>query len=455
MIAAIYARKSTDDSAKSDEARSTARQVAGATEYATAKGWTVDPRYVFVDDAVSGAEWKHRPGFNAFLAALDPRPPFDVLIVSRLSRIGRDTVRTPAAVLQIEESGVAIHGYLSGAPITLGDETGEMTTMLHSLGASFERRRARARTYDALRRRAEAGAVTGGKLYGYRNVRHGNGYVQRIPDEHEAAIIRRVFDMYAEGAGIVTIAHTLNADGVQPPRARGWAPSGIREMLHRHTYAGEVEWGKLQKVTRHGTKHQRHRPESEWLTVQVPELRIIPEELWQRVQARLVERAAAMPMVGGRGVPRFSVESAYLLVGLARCAACGASIGTELRAHGSAGHRRRVPHYACLGHRRQGPAMCKNTFGLRQELLDGAILGAIAAVLHPSVLAAAVDKAVAMLSGDDDERDSRRAQLERELAEAQQRIDRLVGALPDGVLPADEIRPRLLAEKGPQDAVDG
>jgi len=30
---------------------------------------------VFVDDAVSGAEWKHRPGFNALLAALEPRPP--------------------------------------------------------------------------------------------------------------------------------------------------------------------------------------------------------------------------------------------------------------------------------------------------------------------------------------------------------------------------------------------
>src|SRR5512132_1015311 len=180
--AAICARKSTDDSDRTDEARSTARQIARATEYAKAKGWTVDPRYIFVDDAVSGAEWKHRPGFNAFLAALEPKPPFDVLIVSELSRIGRDTVRTPAAVLQIEEAGVAIHGYLSGAPITLGDETGEMTTMLHSLAASFERRRARQRTYDANRRRAEAGAVAGGRVFGYRNEREGTGYVRRVID---------------------------------------------------------------------------------------------------------------------------------------------------------------------------------------------------------------------------------------------------------------------------------
>ena len=154
-VCAIYARKSTDDSDRSDEARSTARQVARATDYALARGWTVDPRYIFVDDAASGAEWKHRPGFNALLAALEPRPPFSVLVVSELSRIGRDTVRTPAAVLQIEEAGVAIHGYLNGAPISLADESSEMMTVVHSLAASFERRRARQRTYDALRRRAE------------------------------------------------------------------------------------------------------------------------------------------------------------------------------------------------------------------------------------------------------------------------------------------------------------
>ena len=110
MIAAIYARKSTDDSDRNEEARSTTRQVDRATEYARAKGWTVDPRYIFVDEHVSGAEWKHRPGFNALLAALEPRPPFGVLIVSELSRIGRDSVRTPAAVTQLEEAGVAIHG---------------------------------------------------------------------------------------------------------------------------------------------------------------------------------------------------------------------------------------------------------------------------------------------------------------------------------------------------------
>ena len=118
MIAAIYARKSTDDSDRNAEARSTRRQIESATTYARAKGWTIDERFIFVDENTSGAEWKHRPGWNALLAALDPCPPFGVVIVSELSRIGRDTVRTPAAVMRIEEAGVEIRSYLSDAPIS-------------------------------------------------------------------------------------------------------------------------------------------------------------------------------------------------------------------------------------------------------------------------------------------------------------------------------------------------
>ena len=41
MIAAIYARKSTDQSGVSDEQRSVARQVEHARAYATGKGWAV------------------------------------------------------------------------------------------------------------------------------------------------------------------------------------------------------------------------------------------------------------------------------------------------------------------------------------------------------------------------------------------------------------------------------
>src|SRR5262249_23635755 len=142
ILAGIYARKSSDDTDRNAEAQSCQRQIDAAVRYATEQGWTVAPQHIYRDDAVSGAEWKHRDGWNNLLAAPEAAPPFQRLIVSELSRIGRDSVRTPGAVLAVEEAGVEIHSYLNRARITLTDETGEMSTMLQSLLASFERKRA-------------------------------------------------------------------------------------------------------------------------------------------------------------------------------------------------------------------------------------------------------------------------------------------------------------------------
>ena len=50
-------------------------------------------------------------------------------------------------------------------------------------------------------------------------------------------------------------------------------------------------------------------------------------------------------------------------------------------------------------------------------------------------------------------RPSRRTQVERELEDAHRKLDRLVDALADGSLPADEIKGRLGAEKARKTAL--
>src|ERR671910_86507 len=96
MIAAVYARKSTDQSAA----------------YAHRKGWTVPEACVFVDDGISGAEFASRPGFVRLMAALKPRPPFQVLIMSEESRLGREAIETAYALKQLITSGVRVFFYL-------------------------------------------------------------------------------------------------------------------------------------------------------------------------------------------------------------------------------------------------------------------------------------------------------------------------------------------------------
>src|SRR5215470_6733052 len=186
LRAAIYARKSTEQNV-SDDAKSVTRQIERARTFAATRGWTTADEHIYSDDAVSGAEWKHRPEFNRLMAALEPRPPFDVLIVSELSRIGRDPVRVPFYIQKIEEAGVSIWGYLRDRQIGVEDEDHETETMLESLMAGRERRRARERTKDAMRRKVDHGHSAGGKVLGYVTVSDGSNFRQ-VVDPAQAGI---------------------------------------------------------------------------------------------------------------------------------------------------------------------------------------------------------------------------------------------------------------------------
>lgn len=97
MIAAIYARKSTEQTGVADEQKSVTRQIDHARAYATSKGWTIAEEHVYVDDGISGAEFANWPGFLRLMNALKPRAPFQALLMSEVSRLGREQIETARA----------------------------------------------------------------------------------------------------------------------------------------------------------------------------------------------------------------------------------------------------------------------------------------------------------------------------------------------------------------------
>src|SRR5262245_34207312 len=125
MFAAIYCRKSTDQ-AVAEEAKSITRQIDHARQYATKRGWTVDDAHVFVDDGVSGAEFAARPGFVRLMASLKPRPPFQVLVMSEESRLGREAIETAYALKQLITAGVRVFFYLEDRERTLDSPTDKL-----------------------------------------------------------------------------------------------------------------------------------------------------------------------------------------------------------------------------------------------------------------------------------------------------------------------------------------
>ena len=95
MIAAVYARKSTDQNI-ADEEKSVTRQVERARAYAARQGLAVAEEHIYVDDGISGAEFgEKRPGYLALMNALKPRAQFQILMMREQSASAALCVRCP------------------------------------------------------------------------------------------------------------------------------------------------------------------------------------------------------------------------------------------------------------------------------------------------------------------------------------------------------------------------
>ena len=222
LNAAIYARKSTDQHV-TDEQKSVARQIEHAQAYAQRHGWTVDPAHVFVDDGISGAEFAARPGFVRLMNALKPRPPFTALIMSESSRLGREQFETGYALKQLSQARVKVFSYLDDREIVLDTATDKFMMSAATFAAELEREKARQRVTDTMARKARAGHVTGGRVFGYTNVDvtgpdGKRSHVERVVHPEEAAIVRRIFELSANGTGFSRIAKLLNEERALCPR---------------------------------------------------------------------------------------------------------------------------------------------------------------------------------------------------------------------------------------------
>jgi site-specific DNA recombinase len=110
-----------------------------------------------------------------------------------------------------------------------------------------------------------------------------------------------------------------------------WNPSTIHGnpargtgILNNELYVGRVVWNRLRYVKDPdtGKRVSRPNPPAEWIRADVPQLRIIDDELWQQVKSRQAE----MRLVSANGAPT-KVNRArrpkFLFSGLAKCSECG------------------------------------------------------------------------------------------------------------------------------------
>jgi site-specific DNA recombinase len=433
VTAAIYARKSTEQNGMADEQKSVTRQIEHARAYAERKGWRVLDAHIYSDDGIGGAEFAKRPGFLRLMNALKPRPPFQILIMSEESRLGREAIETAYALKQLVQAGVRVFFYLEDRERTLETPTDKIMLSLTAFADELEREKARQRTYDAMVRKAKAGHVTGGRVFGYDNRRTEAGHVERVINRDEAAVVRRIFELCARGWGQIAIAKKLNAEHVPTPRAQqrrpsAWSSSTVREVLYRELYKGVLVWNRTRKRDTWGQVKQKARDEADWLRVPVPKLRVIPDAIWDQAHARLSHtREAYLRTTNGKlwGRPLDGAARKYLLTGLARCGQCGGSLEVRSRDHG----KHRAFFYACSSYWRRGKAVCANRLEVPLRSADQAVIAAVQdSFLTPAIVDRVVAKVLtrAMPSADVDQA---RATVRARLADVTSELDRLVEGL--------------------------
>ena len=444
ITAAIYARKSTDQNGVADAEKSVTRQIDHATQYALTKGWTLASEHIYVDDGISGAEFTNRPGFLRLMNALNPTPAFQILIMSEESRLGREAIETAYALKQLVQAGVRVFFYLEDRERTLDSPTDKIMLSLTTYADELEREKARQRTYDAMLRKAKAGHVTGGRVFGYHNVdvlgppdthgRRKRSHVVHEINDAEADVVRRIFDLSGSGLGMTRIAKLLNADGTPAPRPQqgrpsGWVASSVRQILYRPLYRGEIVWNKTKKRNGWGQARVSRRPDSEWITVPAPHLQIVSDDVWTRVHARLADaRTHYLRSTGGRlfGRPPRETDSKYLLPGFARCGICGSGMFVYSRHQA----RSRVFFYACTAHHKRGPSVCANALKVPMATANAAILAALKGdVLRPEVVEAAFARAVEALLPKAEVLDREWTEATTELSTVTGEIQRLIAAI--------------------------
>jgi site-specific DNA recombinase len=381
----IYARFSSDE--HQDET-SNEDQIRDCSAFAEQKGWIVLPEYILADSGKTGQTVAGRDGLADLLRLAQQKPrPYDYLLIYHTSRLGRDVGDANKLKATFQFFGITLIFVADG--LDSRDSSFDTMFVFKSLQDQQFLRDLSAHVRKGQKGRFERGHVPGGGIpYGLRGVPHENvnkrgrygrhevDYVEWEIIPEEAAVLIQMFKAYAAGMSYSEIAKMLNTQGVKPPQAprlrsvASWSKSAIREMLQNEKYIGIFRWNQSYQLRNPltGKVERRYRPESEWLVKEMPNLRIIPQDLWERVCAQRNSRSVHAKQFGGRS--RTSQARTYLLSGLLSCGICNGPIIITTSSC-------RDVRYGCSDHRYRGT--CPNSMTISQPLLERKLLECLAA----------------------------------------------------------------------------
>lgn len=368
--AGLYMRLSKDDE-REGESSSITNQRKMLQAYVREHGFAVYDEYV--DDGWSGTSFD-RPDFKRMIADIEAGR-VNLVLTKDLSRLGRDYIAAGQYTeIYFPSKGVryiAINdGYDSDSPYT---DIAPFKNVINEMYARDTSKKIRSAFTTKMR---EGSYIGNFAPYGYQKDEANKNHL--LPDPRSGAIVKRLFQMAAEGTGLTEIARILNSEGVPSPavyrcmkhpdlnveaytQRREWTAAGLSKILRNVTYLGHTAQGKTTKVS-FKSKLTLSNPRENWIIVENTHEPLVDEETFSLVQ-RIMHSRTCHKTKGFHN----------LFSGLAKCADCGrnmSAVGTRKKGA--------LANLVCGGYKLYGSGECSN-HAIDYETLYAIVLEAIRA----------------------------------------------------------------------------
>lgn len=315
-IVGVWIRVSTEDQAQGESPEHHKRR---AEMYAESKGWQIVRVYDL--SGVSGKTVMDHPETQAMMADV-ASGRITGLIFSKLARLARNTRELLDFADYFEKHRADLVSLAES--IDTSTPAGKFFYTLIAALAQWEREEIASRVKQSVVVRAKMGKVLGGAApFGYRKEDQ-----RFVPDEKEAPIRRRMYELFVEHKRLKTAAAELNKAGYRTRNGSKWSDTSVKRLLEDPIAKGV----KRSNYTRaRGNGSWDVKSPDEWIFVNVEP--IVTEELWTAANSILDAR---------RYGPRQQKRAVHLFTGLARCD-CGGTMTVRWQS----------PNYSCTKCRRK------------------------------------------------------------------------------------------------------
>ena len=230
------------------------------------------------EEVVSGEYIIERPEIQRLLREVE-NGAVDAVLVMDLDRLGRGDMFDMGSIfraLQYSETLIitpneVINPLAEGAELLFGVKSIISREELKNITKRMQRGRVASAK--------EGKSITKKPPYGY--LRDEN--LKLYPDPETSWVIKKIFQMIADGAGRQQVCRELDKLNVPTPEGgTHWEGSTITTFLKNETYIGHIVWGKTKSVKRNGKYVTRKVPPERWQRHNNAHEPIISEELFNK-----------------------------------------------------------------------------------------------------------------------------------------------------------------------------